>query len=49
MPDKVVVFIPLIVFIPGDDDAPGCHQVLQAAGFPCQSGMMCNNLLFARV
>ena len=32
-----------------DDEAPGCHPVLQAAGFPCQSGMMCNNLLFARV
>ena len=32
-----------------DDEAPGCHPVLQAAGFPCQGGMMCNNLLFARV
>ena len=32
-----------------DDEAPGCHPVLQAAGFPCQSGMMYNNLLFARV
>ena len=32
-----------------DDEARGCHSVLQEAGFPCQSGMMCNNLLFARV
>ena len=32
-----------------DHEAPGCHPVLQAAGFPCQSGKMCNNLLFARV
>ena len=32
-----------------DDEAPGCHPVLQAARFPCQSGMMCNNLLFAPV
>ena len=32
-----------------NDEAPGCHPVLQEAGFPCQSGMMCTNLLFARV
>ena len=32
-----------------DHEAPGCHPVLQEAGFPCQKGMMCNNLLFDRV
>jgi hypothetical protein len=32
-----------------DDEAPGCHPVLQEAGFPCQNGTMCNKLLFARI
>ena len=32
-----------------DHEAPGCHPALQEAGFPCDQGKMCNNLLFARV
>lgn len=32
-----------------DDEAPGCHPVLQEVGFPCQKEMMCIKLLFARV
>ena len=32
-----------------DDEAPGCHPVLQHAGFPCEKEKMCINVLFARV
>ena len=32
-----------------DHEAPGCHPALLEAGFPCEKGKMCSNLLFARV
>jgi len=31
------------------DEAPGCHTMLEDLGYPCQSGKMCHNYLFARV